>query len=90
MKPFAIYTESFVYLDMKNKRKKPTNKELVEGISFINQKLDRMFRMNANLFRDYVDFQKNVKKFQKFLEKRYEQPEEAKESSKEQDTKKSS
>ena len=74
---------------MKNNRKKPTNKELVEGITFVNQKIDRMFRMNANIMRDYIDFQKNGKKFQKFLEKRYEKPEETKESSKEQDTKKS-
>jgi hypothetical protein len=84
LKPFAIYRLLFVYLGMKNKRKKPTNKDITEAIVHISQKLDSLFSMNARIFRDYVDFQKNEEKFQKFLNKKYEA-----EIKKEQDSKKS-
>ena len=64
------------------RKRKPTNKELTEGIMYLHQKLDNYFITHQTLFKDYVEFGGNTDDFQKFLEKKYE-------SKKEQDPKKS-
>ena len=64
------------------RKRKPTNKELTEGIMYLHQKLDNYFITHQTLFKDYVEFGGNTDDFQKFLEKKYE-------SNEKQDTKKS-
>jgi hypothetical protein len=64
------------------RKRKPTNKELTEGIMYLHQKLDNYFITQQTLFKDYVEYEGKTDKFQKFLEKKYE-------AKKEQDTKQS-
>ena len=64
------------------RKRKPTNKELTEGLMYLHQKLDNYFITQQTLFKDYVEFGGNTEDFQKFLEKKYE-------SNEKQDTKKS-
>tara|TARA_Y100001938_G_C7864747_1_gene317365 strand:+ start:248 stop:451 length:204 start_codon:yes stop_codon:yes gene_type:complete len=64
------------------RKRKPTNKELTEGIMYLHQKLDNYFITQQTLFKDYVEFEGKVDKFQKFLEDKYE-------NKKEQDSKES-
>ena len=64
------------------RKRKPTNKELTEGLMYLHQKLDNYFITQQTLFKDYVEFGGNTDDFQKFLEKKYE-------SNEKQDTKKS-
>ena len=64
------------------RKRKPTNKELTEGLMYLHQKLDNYFITQQTLFIDYVEFGGNTDDFQKFLEKKYE-------SNEKQDTKKS-
>ena len=54
------------------RKRKPTNKELTEGIMYLHQKLDNYFITQQTLFKDYVEFEGKVDKFQKFLEDKYE------------------
>ena len=64
------------------RKRKPTNKELTEGIMYLHQKLDNYFITQQTLLKDYIEYGGNIDKFQKFLEKKYEPKEK-------QDTKKS-
>ena len=64
------------------RKRKPTNKELTEGLMYLHQKLDNYFITQQTLFKEYVEFGGNTDDFQKFLEKKYE-------SNEKQDTKKS-
>ena len=54
------------------RKRKPTNKELTEGIMYLHQKLDNYFITQQTLFKEYIEFGGDTDKFQKFLEKKYE------------------
>ena len=42
------------------RKRKPTNKELTEGIMYLHQKLDNYFITQQTLFKDYVEFDGKV------------------------------
>ena len=56
---------------MGRNRKKPTNRELTEGIMYVHQKLDNYFITHQTLFKDFVEFLDKRDDFQKFLEDKY-------------------
>ena len=74
---------------MKNGRKKPTNKELVQLIDGLNQKLNydsenllRLVVTGQRVFSDFVTFMKKDKKFKEYLDNKYKKENEDKEQDK--------
>ena len=54
-------------------RKKPTNREMVEMISFLNRKCDNMEMMIGSLaeyINDYIDLNKDRDNLKKFIDKK--------------------
>ena len=66
------------------RRKKPTNRELVEGIVECHTKINYLVSRVQQVLGDYIDFTGNSKEFTKYLEKKYNE-----DTSKKQHTKKS-
>jgi|3_EtaG_2_1085321.scaffolds.fasta_scaffold281329_2 hypothetical protein len=54
------------------RRTKPTNRELLESIMRVNQKVDMMCSTTQSLLTDFILFSKKDKKFQDYLNKKYE------------------
>ena len=55
----------------KVKKKKPTNKEIVQEISYLGQRLimtERVLNQYIKLFDLYLNFKKDSDKFKKFVE----------------------
>ena len=53
------------------RRRKPTNRELVEGILQLDHKVNTMCMTTQSLLRDFIGFMKKEEKFQTYLEKKY-------------------
>ena len=66
------------------KRKKPTNKELTEGIMNLHRKVDVLCNTTQKVLADFITFLGKEQEFKDYLKKKYEITEQEK------DTKKSS
>ncbi len=53
------------------RRRKPTNRQLTQGIIDLNKKVDTMCGMTQSLLRDFIGFMDKDEDFQTYLEKKY-------------------
>ena len=53
-------------------KRKPTNKELTQGLMNVNRKVDIMCSTTQKVVSDFIEFLGKEEKFKKYLEKKYE------------------